>query len=78
MSLQFPRLTSAVKTLILINVGMFVVNLLYYLVTQDNHGLATWLSLSSTRLAQNPVLGLLTFVTYQFVHSLFDPFHTRE
>ena len=75
MTLGFPRLTSAVRTLIAINVAVFVVNLVYFLVSQDNRGLATWLSLSSARLRDNPVLGLLTFVTYQFVHSLQDPFH---
>jgi membrane associated rhomboid family serine protease len=75
MTFRFPRLTSAVRVLLAINVGMFVVNLLYFMASSDNRGLATWLSLSSQRLVQNPFLGIFTFVTYQFIHSLFDPFH---
>ena len=65
----WPRLTPAVKTLMIINVAVFLVNAL----TQD--ALRPWLQVSWTEMWEGYGLGLVRLVTYQFAHDFYDPFH---
>lgn len=69
--LALPRMTPAVKVLMLINVGVFVLNLLMW----GRLGSREWLALSASGLWDGYGLGLLRFGTYQFTHSFTDPLH---
>lgn len=65
----WPRLTPAVKTLMIINVAIFIANALL------QNGLTSLLQVSWGSLGDGFGLGLLRLVTYQFAHSFLDPFH---
>ena len=70
--MHLPRLTPAVKALLLVNVGVFLCGTLLYLTTGAT--LSPWLGLSLHSITGNPI-GVLRLVTYQFVHSQFDLWH---
>lgn len=74
--LSFPRLTPAVKQLLLINVGVFVANALLFgrlSVPGDRGG--AWLAFSWDAAWQGFGLGWVRLLTYQFTHSFADPWH---
>ena len=68
-SFAFPRLTKAIRVLLLINVGVFLVNA----VLQGSLG--DWLGVSTSNLMDGFGLGVLRLVSYQFVHDFYSPFH---
>lgn len=69
--LALPRMTPAVKVLLLINAGVFVLNLLVWGALSD----PKWFALSGSGLWDGFGLGVLRFGTYQFTHSFYDPLH---
>ena len=71
--LSFPPLTPAVKALLLVNVAVFVLNMIVAPATGG--GLARWFGVSWDGLWQWFGLGLYRLLTYQFVHSFHDPLH---
>jgi membrane associated rhomboid family serine protease len=70
--LSFPRITSAIKILLLINAAVFVVNFFVFLSSEST--LTPWLGLSLRTLEERPFLGLMNLITYQFTHSI-DVWH---
>lgn len=64
-----PRLTPAVKALLIANFAVFLANALL------TNALTPWLALSWTGMWEGYGLGLLRLLTYQFVHSFVDPLH---
>jgi membrane associated rhomboid family serine protease len=65
----WPRLTPAVKTLMLINVVVFLVNAVL------KGKLVLWCGVSWDLMWEGYGLGLARLVTTQFVHSFHDPLH---
>jgi membrane associated rhomboid family serine protease len=70
--MQWPRLTSAVKVLLLVNFGVFALNAAYFLTAGQDLGV--FLAVSPSDVAAHP-LGVLRLITYQFVHSVGNPLH---
>lgn len=66
---HFPPLTPAIKRLILFNFAVFLANAVVLGFRQG--GAIDWLGLSATGLADGYGLGVLRFLSYQFVH---DPY----
>ncbi len=67
--LAFPRLTPAVKLLLIANGAVFVLNMIV------TGRLAEWLGLSWENVADAYGLGVLRLLTYQFVHDFISPGH---
>lgn len=65
--ISFPRLTQAVKILLIINAAVAVLQLIWLMIT--GNGLSYWLGTSLDKFLENPLLGVLSLFTYQFVHS---------
>lgn len=67
--LAMPSLTPAVKALLIVNGGVFLLNALLQGAVSD------WIGLSWSGLGDGYGLGIVRLVTYQFAHSFEDPFH---
>lgn len=67
--LALPRLTPAVKTLMIVNTAVFLLNA----VLQGR--LSNWFGASWQAVLEGYGLGLVRLVTYQFVHDFYDPLH---
>lgn len=76
-SFHFPELTPAIKRLLLVNVGVFVINALLAgrLSEPTMGGGGAWLAFSWPKALEGYGLGALRLLSYQFVHSFQDPFH---
>jgi membrane associated rhomboid family serine protease len=70
-AMGLPRLTPAVKRLMLANLVVFVANML----AVGSLGTRGWLALTWSGLWEGYGLGLVRLVTYQFTHSWADPMH---
>jgi membrane associated rhomboid family serine protease len=66
---SLPPLTNGVRLLLLINVAVFVVNMLVV------GRLGVWLSISWQQATEAYGLGASRLLTYQFVHDFLDPLH---
>ncbi|MEM7203987.1 MAG: rhomboid family intramembrane serine protease [Planctomycetota bacterium] len=66
---SWPRLTRAVKLLLIANCAVFVVNAIL------QGALGSWLGVSWDGLWEGFGLGLVRLITYQFVHDFYDPMH---
>ena len=73
----YPRLTPAIKQLLLLNAAVFVANMLLLgrLSAPTADGGGFWLAFSWSGAWQGLGLGWLRLVTYQFAHSFTDPWH---
>src|SRR5688572_26108995 len=67
--LGFPRMTSAVKVLLWINVGVFLVNFVL------SQALTSLMALSPAAAAANPLIGALQLVSHQFLYDYRTPYH---
>ena len=76
-SFHFPELTPAIKRLLLVNVGVFVLNALLAgrLSEPTGNGEGAWLAFSWAKALEGHGLGAVRLLSYQFVHSFQDPFH---
>ncbi|MCR9244073.1 MAG: rhomboid family intramembrane serine protease [bacterium] len=76
-SRAFPSLSPAIKQLMLVNVGVFLVNMLLVgrLSMPAEGGGGFWFAFSWSAMWEGYGLGLLRLVTYQFTHSFTDIFH---
>ncbi len=74
---SFPRLTPAIRQLLIVNAGVFVANMLLLgrLSAPAEGGGGFWLAFSLAGALEGFGLGLLRIVTYQFAHSFADPWH---
>lgn len=74
---SFPRLTPAVKHLLLANAAVFVLNmpLLGVLSVGTEDGGGFWFAFSWAGMLEGWGLGVLRLITYQFTHSFYDIFH---
>lgn len=74
---SFPRLTPAIKQLLLVNAIVFGVNMLLLgrLSAPAEGGGGFWFAFSWSGLFEGYGLGALRLVTYQFTHSFYDAFH---
>ena len=66
---QLPRLTRAVKVFLIINFGVFLLQMFYYLGAKQ--GFAEYLGVSLAAIADSPILGVFKLFTYQFVHDVY-------
>jgi membrane associated rhomboid family serine protease len=65
----FPQLTSAVKVLLWINIGVYLANFVL------NDALTPVMALWPSRAEANPLIGALQLVSHQFLHAYNSPFH---
>ncbi len=74
---SFPRLTPAIKQLLLVNAAVFVANamLLGRLSAPTPAGGGFWLAFSWSAAWDGFGLGWLRLISYQFAHSFTDPWH---
>jgi len=68
--LAFPRLTTAVKALIIANVAVFVLQFLVMMVTGADP-FVSWFGVSLASVLGRPYIGVFQLITYQFVHGGF-------
>ncbi len=66
--ISFPRLTQAVKVLLIVNGAVALLQLIWVMITGNPQGLANILGTSLDEFLGNPLLGVLSLLTYQFVH----------
>ncbi|MCA8965870.1 MAG: rhomboid family intramembrane serine protease [Planctomycetes bacterium] len=74
---SFPRLTPAIKQLLLVNAAVFLANMLLLgrLSAPTEAGGGFWLAFSWPAAWEGFGLGWLRLITYQFTHSFTDPWH---
>jgi membrane associated rhomboid family serine protease len=65
---SFPRLTHAVKILLIINAAVALLQLIWFMSTGGNF--ANLLGTSLDNFLDNPLRGVVSLVTYQFVHKV--------
>jgi membrane associated rhomboid family serine protease len=72
----FPRPTPAIGQLMVVNLVVFVANMLLGGRLSDGEaGSGMWLALSWDAIWEGWGLGMLRFLSYQFTHSFHDPWH---